>query len=74
VFFKDLSGKTNAMWVLPQGTVLSAQMKIYERTGVHPLLQRLIFGGKQLDPSRTLATYRIRAGSTVHLVSRLRAK
>ena len=41
-------------------------------TGYPPDQQRLVFGARELDDSRTLGSYRLRPDDTVHLVLRLR--
>ena len=52
-------------------TVNSIKVKLYEMEGIRPIHQRIIFAGKQLEDSRTLAYYNIDNESTLHLVRRL---
>ncbi|KAE8811196.1 polyubiquitin-like [Hordeum vulgare] len=51
-------------------TVNSVMVKIYEKIGVPPKQQRLIFGGKQLEEHRPLADYKIKSRDTFHLMYR----
>ena len=43
-----------------------------ERTGVPAGVQRLIYGGRELDEDHTVMGYGLEPGSTIHLVLRLR--
>ena len=73
IFVSTLTGKTLTTHVsLTADTVLDLKNKITDIHGVPRYQQRLIFGGEQLDDSRHLASYALHAGSTVHLVLRLR--
>ncbi|KAK7452162.1 hypothetical protein VKT23_020790 [Stygiomarasmius scandens] len=72
VFVRTLTGKTVTFQVDPLDTVLDLKSSIQDKEGIPLEQQRLIFSRKQLEDGKTLSSYSIRHGSTIHVVVRLR--
>lgn len=72
IFIKTLNGKSITMEVTDSDTIESIKNRIHEKEGVPVDQQRLVFNGKQLENTNSVADYSISADSTVHLVLRLR--
>lgn len=72
LFVKTLTGKTVSIEVEEGESIEDVKAKISEKEGIPPEQQRLIFGGQQLQDSKTLDDYDVGDDSTLHLVLRLR--
>ena len=72
IFIKSISGKTTTYDVETTDIISFIKNKIQHKEGIALGQQRLVFAGKQLDESKTLAYYNIQNQSTIHLLLRLR--
>lgn len=72
LFVKTLTGKTVSIEVEEGESIEDVKAKISEKEGIPPEQQRLIFGGQQLQDSKTLDDYNVGDDATLHLVLRLR--
>ncbi|KAC9962368.1 hypothetical protein E3N88_45029 [Mikania micrantha] len=72
IFIKTLTGKTIALDVKPSDTIHTLKIKIFNCEGIRPCQQRLIWDGKPLEETATLADYHIPNESTIDLLLVLR--
>ena len=71
VFVKTLTGKTVALDVDLAAFPSDVKVRLWNRTGIPPDQQRLVFTSKQLEDGRTLWDYGIRKESTLYLTANL---
>jgi hypothetical protein len=71
IFCRTLRDYTYALMGHPSWTVETLKAIIHSASGPYPDQQRIIWQGRQLEDSRTLADYGISHDSVVHLVERL---
>jgi hypothetical protein len=72
IFVRNLGGRTRALEVDGGATVEYAKGEVLAREGIPVREQRLLYGGKQLEDGRTLASYGVVKESTLYLALRLR--
>lgn len=72
IFIKTLTGRKQAFNFEPENQVLAVKQALQEKEGIQVDQIRLIFSGKQLSDDRTLESYTINAGATIHMVLQLR--
>jgi len=72
IFIKTHEGRSMTFEVKPTETVDRLKQLIEERENIAPGMQRLLFGGKQLEEGKTLKDYNIGPDATGHLTFRMR--
>lgn len=68
IFVKTLTGNTITLDVEPSDNFENVKVKIQDKEGIPVAMQKLIFAGKQVEDSKTLADYNIKDGTTLHLI------
>lgn len=67
-----LTGEEQEIDIEPTDKILQIKEKLEEREGIPVVQQRLIFQGKKLQDDKTVDSYKLQAGTILHLVVALR--
>lgn len=67
MFVKHYEGGYLTVEVEPNDSIEALRNKIFEKTGVPPEKQKLIFAGKELEDGKTLSDYNLQKDSTIHM-------
>ena len=67
IYVKNLHGVTLTLEVEQTTKIEEVRKMIFEKTGWIPENMRLLFAGKQLEDSKTLADYNIQKECTIHI-------
>ena len=68
IYVKTITSKTTTCEVESTDTIEKIKSIVEVKEGIPIIQQRLIFSGKQLEDSKTIAEYNIPNGSTINLV------
>eukprot|EP00466_Bigelowiella_natans_P004449 jgi/Bigna1/42651/e_gw1.66.102.1 len=72
IFVKTLSSKIITLDVDASDSIKRVKLLIFDKEGIPIHEQRIIFGGKNLQDSQTLAECKVEKESTLHVLLRLR--
>ena len=72
IFIRTLIGKKIPYTIESGWSTLRIKELLQEKEGIDQEQIRLIYGGKQMEDSRTIDSYEIQAGSTIHMILQLR--
>ncbi len=68
ILVKYLSGDVFSLNIDESESIYCIKLKIYEKEGIAPGLQRLTFAGVAMEDASTVSYYGVRNGTTIRLI------
>lgn len=68
VYVKTIEGRIHKLEVNTTDKISDLKMKIYDKEGIHPDTQTLMFKGKKCEDDKTLKDYGVEEGEGFHVV------
>lgn len=72
ILISFLTGKTITLEMELSVTVETVKQRVQDKEGIPPDQVHLLFGGRKMEDSHTLADYDVQNGSELHMTFRLR--
>mgnify|MGYP000950000408 FL=1 len=71
VYVKTIEGRTYKIDIEPEEKITELKKRIYDKEGIHPDSQSLIYKGTVCDDEKTLKDYNVESGGGFHMTKKV---